>query len=120
MKGYVDLYLLALPKKNLAKYKIMANKFGKIARQYGALDYREFIGDDLTPNSETLSFNAAVRPKKGEIVIAAVCSFKSRTHRDTVMKKMLKDPRMDEMNKQEPLFNYKSMYYGGFETIVDA
>ena len=45
--GYVDIYLLPIPARNVAAYKEQATLFGTIARQYGALRYRELRGDDL-------------------------------------------------------------------------
>ena len=119
MKGYVDLYLLPVPKKNIAAYKRLASRFGKMAREHGALEYREFMGEDLFPKG-VLSFVRAARPKRGEAVVAAVVGFTSHAHRDRVMKKMFKDPRMEEMMKEDPLADMKKMYYGGFETIVDV
>lgn len=44
---YVDGFLLAVPKKNLAGYRSMARKAGKTWRKYGALDYKECVGNDL-------------------------------------------------------------------------
>ena len=44
---YVDGYVLPVPKKNLAAYRRMAQKAGKIWREHGALEYRECVGDDL-------------------------------------------------------------------------
>ena len=44
---YIDGFLLPVPKKNLAAYRRMAQKAGKIWRELGALEYRECIGDDL-------------------------------------------------------------------------
>jgi uncharacterized protein YbaA (DUF1428 family) len=117
--GYADLYLLPLPKKNLEKYKNIASRFGKMARKCGALDYREFIGDDLSPKG-VLSFKKASPLTAGQVLISAVVSFKSRSHRDQVMKKMMKDPIMTEMAKEEPLTDMSKMYYGGFKTIVDV
>jgi len=119
MKGYIDLYLLPIPKKNLYAYKNIAARFGKMCREYGALDYREFVGDDLKPK-ELLSFTNLIKAKPSELVISAVVSFKSRKHRDQVLKKMFNDPRMNAMMKETPLTDMNKMAYGGFETIVDA
>jgi hypothetical protein len=33
--GYIDLYLLPVPKKNLAPYRRQATIFGSVAREYG-------------------------------------------------------------------------------------
>ena len=116
--NYADLYLLPIPKKNLKKYILIATRFGKIAREHGALDYREMQGDDLFPKG-VVSFTKSTKLGKGDILIAAVVSFKSRTHRDAVMKKMFKDPRMEAMMKEEPIADMSKMYYGGFSSIVN-
>ncbi len=118
MKGYIDLFLLPLPKKNLVAYKKLANKFGKIAMEHGALRYREFIGDDLKPKGLP-PFTKLIPLKRGEVVISSVMDYKSRKHRDKVMKAIFTDPRMDNMMK-EPLFDMKKMFYAGFETMVEA
>ncbi|KRT71481.1 MAG: hypothetical protein XU12_C0042G0001, partial [Deltaproteobacteria bacterium CSP1-8] len=44
---YVDGFVLPIPKKNLKAYARMARKAGKIWREYGAVDYKECVGDDL-------------------------------------------------------------------------
>jgi uncharacterized protein YbaA (DUF1428 family) len=119
MKGYIDLYVLPVPKKNLAKYRLLATKFGKLAREYGALHYRECKGDDLF-TKWAQSFTKAAKPKGGEVLIAAVAEFTSRAHRDRVMKEMFKDPRMAQMMQAKPLADMKRMVYGGFETFVEA
>jgi uncharacterized protein YbaA (DUF1428 family) len=45
--SYVDGFLLPVPKKNLAAYRRMSQKAGKLWREHGALEYRECVGDDL-------------------------------------------------------------------------
>jgi len=44
---YVDGFVLPVPKKKLPAYRRMAQKAGKVWREYGALDYKECAGDDL-------------------------------------------------------------------------
>ena len=119
MAPYSDLYLLPLKSENLDAYKKVAAKFGKLAREHGALGYREFVMDD-TGHEGTKSFGTAVKPKEGEIVVAAVVDFKSRAHRDQVLKKMFADPRMEKMAPEPSLHDPKKMFYGGFKTIVKA
>ena len=119
MKGYVDLYLLPLPKKNIAAYRRMAQKFGRIAREHGALDYREFLGDDLFPKG-LVSFTRQVKLGSGEILTAAIVGYRSRAHRDQVIKKIFSDSRLAAMMKTKPLFDMKKMVYGGFATFVNV
>jgi uncharacterized protein YbaA (DUF1428 family) len=119
MMPYVDGYLLPLPKKNLQLYRRIAQKAGKIWRGYGALEYRECVGDDLKPKMGA-PFPRTLRLKPGETVVFSWIVFKSRAHRDSVNKKVMKDPRMLKMMEGAPMpFDPKRMAYGGFKVIVD-
>lgn len=115
--AYVDGFVLPVPKKNLAAYRNMARKAGRIWLEHGALEYRECVGDDLAVKMG-LPFTRLVRSKRGETVIFSWIAYKSRAHRDAVNAKVMKDPRLAAMPKQMP-FDMKRMAYGGFETIVD-
>ena len=116
---YVDGYILPVPKKNLKAYKKMAQMGCKTWKKYGALDYKECIGDDLN-TKWGIPFPKTFKLKKGEIMVFSYIVFKSKAHRNTVnakvMKEMMNDPAMTE--KQMP-FDMKRMSYGGFQVIVD-
>jgi uncharacterized protein YbaA (DUF1428 family) len=45
--SYVDGFVVPVPRKNLPAYRRMARKAGKIWREHGALEYKEWISDDL-------------------------------------------------------------------------
>ena len=47
--SYVDGFVLPVPTARLAEYRRMANRAGRIWREYGALDYREWVADDVQP-----------------------------------------------------------------------
>jgi uncharacterized protein YbaA (DUF1428 family) len=47
--AYVDGFVLPVPKKNVAAYRAMARKAGKIWKEHGALEYRECVADDVKP-----------------------------------------------------------------------
>lgn len=119
--SYVDGFLLPVPKKKLAEYKRMATKAGKIWREYGALDYRECVGDDLK-TAFGLPYTKLMKLKKGEVPVYSWIMFKSRKHRDTVNAKVMKDPRMHAMcpDPSKAPFDVKRMCYGGFKTLVKA
>lgn len=109
--GYVDIYLLPIPERNVAAYREQAMLFGQVAREYGALRYREFRGDDL---GDTFKVG------NGDLLTAAVVDFKSRAHRDEVMAKVMCDERVEQLVGDEPLADMSRMSYGGFETFVSA
>jgi len=117
---YIDGFLLPVPKKNLKAYTAIAKKAGKVWREHGALDYVECVGDDLDLEW-SLSFKKAVGAKPGEVVLFSYIVYKNRTHRDAVNKKVMADPRMNQMMdiKKMP-FDMKRMFSGGFKSIVKA
>ena len=120
MAGYVDGYVLPIPKKHLKAYRRMATLAGKIWREHGALDYKECSGDDLNIKMGR-SFSRQMKTKPGETVVFAYVLFKSRRHRDRVNAKVMKDPRLAGMGDMKSLpFDPKRMVYGGFTVLVDA
>ena len=47
--------------------------------------------------------------------------YKSRKHRDTVMAKVMKDPRVAKMMDPKKMpFDGKRMFWGGFKTLVEV
>lgn len=123
MKGYVDGFVLVVPKKNLQAYRRMAEKAGKVWKKYGALEYFECVGDDLKPNMggiKIMTFPQLVKLRPGETVVFSFIVFKSRTHRDQVNAKVMKDPIMnDPAWKDKPMpFDLKRVAYGGFKAMV--
>ena len=117
---YVDGYVLPVPKKNLQAYRRIAQKACKLWREHGALDYKECAGDDLNTKMG-VPFSKSAKAKAGETVIFAYILFKSRTHRDHVNAKVMKDPRIHSMcDPKDMPFDCKRMVYGGFKVLVDA
>ena len=116
---YVDGFVLPVPKKNLAAYRRMARKAGKVWMDHGALEYRECVAEDVKPGKLT-SFPQSVKLARGETVVFAWIVFKSRAHRDRVNAKVMRDPRLaDMMDPESAVFDTKRMIYGGFEVVVD-
>lgn len=115
---YVDGYVLPVPKKNLAAYRRMAEKAGKIWREHGALEYRECAGDDLKVKFG-IPFPRLAKAKSGETVVFSWIVFKSRAHRDRVNAKVMKDPRLANMCDEKSMpFDCKRMAWGGFKILV--
>ena len=118
--AYVDGFVLPVPKKNLAAYRSLSRRAGKIWRELGALEYRECAGDDLGAKRNA-GFPGALRIRRDETVVFAWIVYRSRQHRDQVNAKVMKDPRIARMAKQQAMpFDVTKMLYGGFEVIVDV
>ena len=93
---YVDGFIVAVPKKKLEAYVRLSKKCGKVWREYGALDYREWVADDVKVGKLT-SFPRSVKLKPGETVVFAWITYKSRAQRDKINAKVMADPRLKEM-----------------------
>ncbi|MEO6687764.1 MAG: DUF1428 domain-containing protein [Dokdonella sp.] len=117
--SYVDGFVLPVPKKNLAAYKRMSRKAGKIWREYGALHYMECVADDVKSGKLT-SFPQAVKLKADEVVVFSWSIYASRRERDRVNKNVMADPRLASMMDPKSLpFDGKRMFWGGFKPIVE-
>ncbi len=116
---YVDGYVLPVPKKNVQAYRRIAQKAGKVWREHGALEYRECVGEDLDVKMG-MPFPRLMEVKPGETVVFAWVVFKSRAHRDRVNAKVMKDPRLADMDPKSMPFDLKRMVYGGFNVLVEA
>ena len=120
--AYVDGFLIPVPRKNMAAYLTLSRKAGKVWREHGAIEYRESVGDDLKVKTGMgISFTNAAKVKAGEVPVFSWIVYKSRAHRDAVLKKVMKDPRLEKMMdpKASP-FDFKRMAYGGFKLRVDV
>jgi len=114
--AYVDGFIVAVPKKNLAAYRRMATKAGKVWREHGALDYREWVAE-----GKRTSFPRSVKLKPGETVVFSWITYKSRAQRDRVNARVMADKRLAGMMDTKSLpFDAKRMIYGGFESLVKA
>ena len=125
MAKYVDGFVLVVPKKNIAAYKKMAREGKAMWMKYGALDYKECMGDDLAVKANSgwkpRSFKDMAKAKQGDTVWFSFIVYKSRKHRDQVNKKV-----MGQMNKEmekykdfQMPFDMKRFSYGGFTVEVD-
>ena len=116
--SYVDGFVVPVPRKNLPAYRRMARKAGKVWREHGALEYKEWISDDVKVGKLT-SFPRSVKLRRGETVVFAYIVYKSRADRDRINAKVMKDPRLaDMMDLKSMPFDGKRLIYGGFKPLV--
>lgn len=119
MARYVDGFVLPVPKDNVEAYRRQARLAGKVWIEHGALEYIETVADDVQ-SGEVTSFPQAVKLKENETVVFAWAVYRSRAHRDRVLKKVMADPRLAHMMDPKAMpFDAKRMFWGGFRTIVE-
>jgi uncharacterized protein YbaA (DUF1428 family) len=116
--AYTDGFVVPVPKKNLDQYRAWARKSAALWKEYGALEYREWVADDVK-EGEVTSFPQSVQAKPDETVVFAWILYRDRKHRDEVNEKVMKDPRMQMDPKTFP-FDGKRMFFGGFAPLVEG
>jgi len=115
--NYVDGFVVAVPKANIEAYKAMAKAAGDVWMEYGALSYNECLADDV-PYGEVTSFPRSVQAKDDETVVFSWIAYKSRADRDTIVAKVMADPRL-QGDAWKEVFDGKRMIYGGFQTFLE-
>lgn len=119
MALYVDGFLVPVPRKKLDAYRRMSSKAGKVWREFGALEYRECVGDDVKRKGSD-PFRRGVKLKAGETLVFSWIVYKSRADRDRINKKVMKDPRLASMMDMTTCpFDFRRMGYGGFKVFVE-
>lgn len=124
MTNYIDGFVLPVPRIYLDEYKKTAEKVADVWKEYGAIAYFEFVGDDLYLEG-TKSFIEAVNAKEDEIIVFGWVVFPSKEIRDLANKKVPTDPRMTELvapltNPEKLIFDASRMSYGGFKPLVQS
>ena len=117
MPRYVDGFVIPVPKRKRAAYIKIARVARDVWMDLGALDYHECVADDVKSGKLT-SFPQSVKLKPGEEVWFSWIVYKSRAHRDKVMKKAMADPRLASMDPKSMPFDGMRMFWGGFKPIV--
>ena len=122
MTNYIDGFILPIPRKHLDQYKDVARVIAEIWKEYGALAYFEYVGDDLNLEG-TRSFLEVVDAKADEAIVFGWVVFDSREARDLANERVAADPRMTDLiapltDPKRMVFDAKRMVYGGFEPLV--
>jgi uncharacterized protein YbaA (DUF1428 family) len=118
---YVDGFVFTVPKKNLEAYRKMIKEAKKVWMSYGALDYKECMGEDLAPKKEKgmptpLSFTKLTNAGKNDTVWFSFITYKNRKHRDAVNKKVMEffSKKYEGKEDMSMPFDMEKMCVGGF------
>ncbi|QPG04494.1 DUF1428 domain-containing protein [Salinimonas marina] len=124
MTQYIDGFVLPVPRKHLDEYASVAGQVAKIWKEYGALAYFEFVGDDLTLTG-TRSFLEVIDVKENEVIVFGWTLFPTKQTRDRANAKVPNDPRMTDLvspltNSERVIFDAQRMVFGGFRSLLPA
>lgn len=118
MAHYIDGFVFPVSRDRLDEYKRLAEAIAEIWKEHGALDYREYVGDDLTLEG-TRSFTDLVAAAESEVIVFGWVVFESREVRDAANKEVATDPRVAELvDSSDSGFDARRMAYGGFMSLV--
>ena len=116
--NYVDGFVLPIPRANLDQYRRVVEAVAEIWKEHGALDYKEYVGDDLVLEG-TRSFTDVVAAGEDDVIVFGWVTFESREARDSANAKVAADPRMVElMSASDTGFDAERMAYGGFKSFI--
>lgn len=124
MANYIDGFVLPIPRIHLNEYKSVAEKVAEIWKENGALEYFEYVGEDLKLEG-TRSFIDVVDLKEDEVIIFGWVVFPSKEIRDEANKQVPTDSRIAELvapltDPKRLIFDASRMVYGGFQPLVQS
>ena len=122
MSLYIDGFVLPIPRDRLEAYQRVAQSVADIWKEHGALDYREYVSDDLHRKG-TGSFMDFASATEDEVIVFGWVTFDSKEARDTANAGVEADPRMPDLlapvlDPATPVFDALRMAYGGFRSLV--
>ena len=114
--SYIQLFVLSVPAGKKEAYLAFSAKAAALLQEFGATRIVQCWGDDV-PDGKITDFRRAVKAEEGEVIGFGWHEYPSKAVRDTVFKKMMEDPRRQELGKSP--FDGKRMILGGFEALLD-
>jgi len=120
MTDYIDGFAFPISSNNIDDYKLLSASIARIWMEYGALEYREYAGDDMEIEG-TRSFADTLEKSTDEVVVFGWVKFDSRESRDQIHKKVASDPRIVAlMSKYDTGFDASRMACAGFKSLVSV
>jgi uncharacterized protein YbaA (DUF1428 family) len=118
MSEYIDGFIHSIPCEKLDEYRRLVEAVAEIWKQHGALEYCEFIADDLHREG-TRSFTDLLSADDEHAILFGWVVFPSREVRDLANEKVAADPEMQELMANTDVgFSAQQMAYGGFRPFT--
>jgi uncharacterized protein YbaA (DUF1428 family) len=115
--GYIDGFLVPVPKEKLDAYRELAAKMAPVFREHGALRDVEAVAEDV-PHGEVTDFYRAVKAEEGETVFFSFMEWPDKATRDEAWKKIMADESLKPEGDMP--FSGQRMIWAGFEPILDT
>lgn len=119
--GYVDGFVLVIPKAKRSAYKKMATEGAEVWKKFGALDYKECRADDMDVPGITFTFPKMAKVKPEEEVWFSWVVYASKADRNKINKQVMDYFDKKYTGKQPDMpFDMKRMAVGGFAIEVSS
>lgn len=116
----IDGFVLPVPRNQVEAYRRLVEAVAAIWKEHGALDYREFVGDDLMLDG-TRSFADVAGASVDDVIVFGWVAFESREARDVANERVATNPRMARLiDASNAGFDARRMVYGGFRSLVPS
>ncbi|QPQ54452.1 DUF1428 domain-containing protein [Allosphingosinicella flava] len=115
--SYIEGFVTPVPSANKEAYRKHAESATAMFKDLGATRLYEGWGDDV-PDGKQTDFKRAVQAKADETVLFSFIEYPSKEVRGAANKRMMDDPRMEDMAKDMP-FDGMRMIWSGFSPILD-
>ncbi len=115
MAQYIDGFVIPIQRKNIKSYKKMATWGCKMWMKHGALSYYECIVDDFSKHG--MGFKKMCKLKSNETAIFAFIIYRSKRHRDSVNKKVIREMEKSKMPTKMS-FEMKRFAMAGCKVMV--
>ena len=110
---YVDYFVMPVAKAELQAYQKFGEVMAVLAKKHGALDYVNYVADDVKTGAQT-SFPQAVDLKDDEIVVCSMAIYRSREDRDRANKSIMEDPEVKKLGMPS---GAERLVSGGFKVL---
>ena len=90
MSNYIDGFVFPISRDHLNEYRCLSEVVAEIWKEHGALDYYEYVGDDMKLEG-TRSFTDVVEATKDECIVIGWVVFDSRETRDMANERVAVD-----------------------------
>ena len=116
MARYVDSFLVPVRRQNFKAYQQIARLSAKAWIKYGALEYIETVVHRTVKKGGKSPLLSDITLSHDEVMVFGVVIYKSRTHRDRVVKKITQDKKLLKMWDELP-FDSMRMILDRFHEI---
>jgi uncharacterized protein YbaA (DUF1428 family) len=116
---YSSIYVYVVPCECVARFLEIQREAAEICLRYGAIDDLTFAPTNLDAKYGCSPFAGVVPVRPDERLFISVGKFRDRAHHDTVMQRVDRDPRINELNLEiDRILDVSRITRGEFQRII--